>query len=93
MSVGCSVSAPENVVVSLYDDWSLERRLGSGSQGEVWLARARNDNDDRNGIAAVKLLKDCADARREVAAFEQLRKSSSYSHPHVMDLVFGLSDG
>ena len=40
---------------------------------------------------AVKLLRDCVDARNEIAAYEQLRRYEA--HPHVLDICFGLGDG
>ena len=78
----------EHVVAALHDAWRLERLIGSGSQGHVWLARAKQS--PKTGVA-VKLLRDCADARAEVAAYERLRRFNR--HPHVLDIAFAIGDG
>ena len=84
-----SASAPrtltksEHAVRELLDSWNLERVLGSGSQAYVW--RARNKSDGR--LAAVKLLRNCSDARREVEAYARLREF--VQHPNVLDVDFG----
>ena len=80
---------PTHLVQSLLDCWSLERLLGSGSQGQVWLARGRFAAAQQ--VAAVKLLRNCSDARHEVEAYEQLRRF--VPHPHILDVGFGLTDG
>ena len=79
---------PLNVIAKLEQHWVLERRLGSGSQGQVWSARSRNLPER---VAAVKLLRNGSDAMREIAAYEQLRGFPS--HPNVLAVCFGLSDG
>ena len=79
---------PAHVVASLYDSWSLERLLGSGSQGEVWLARERRNHSQ---VAAVKLMKNSIDARHECDAYDQLRQF--VPHPHVLEVGFGITDG
>lgn len=83
-----SSATPMNVVSTIDQYWRLERRLGSGSQGQVWLARSRTVPTK---TAAVKLVKNCADAQSEVAAYERLRTEAS--HPHVVDVLFGALDG
>lgn len=83
-----STHTPTHVVPALNDKWKLERLLGSGSQGHVWLARHRNI---ATRTVAVKLLKSCADAWREVKAYSQLQLFEP--HPHVLDVAFGFRDG
>ena len=80
---------PQHAVPSLCDSWSLERLLGSGSQGHVWLARRKAEHATPK-YAAVKLLKNCSDARKEVDAYDLLRNFDP--HPHVLDAIFGFVD-
>ena len=60
--------------------------LGSGSQGEVWVAHSKLSQRR----VAVKLLRKCGDAMREVEAYEQLRKFNG--HENVLEVRFGLAD-
>lgn len=77
-----------HIVAELHGRWTLERLLGSGSQGQVWQARHRRRPTK---VMAVKLLRKCSDAQREVEAYEQLRHFES--HPNVLDAAFGWDDG
>ena len=79
--------SPHNVIPALLPHWQLERRIGSGSQGEVWRARSRHNH---NRVSAVKLLRACKDAQTEVAAYERLRKFAA--HPNVLAVRFALVD-
>ena len=78
---------PINVVARLEEDWHIDKLLGSGSQGQVWIAHSLWHPEKR---VAVKLLRYCGDAQREVAAYERLRTFDR--HPNVLDVQFGLAD-
>lgn len=80
-------AAPKHTTTALLNSWTLERLLGSGSQGQVW--RARNTSDVKS-TAAVKLLRNCTDARHEIAAYERLCLYEA--HPNVLDARFILTD-
>lgn len=86
-SANKATEMPLNVVARLEDDWHIDHLLGSGSQGQVWVAHSRWHPKRK---AAVKLLRYCGDAQREIAAYERLRTFAP--HPNVLDVQFGLAD-
>ncbi len=62
----------------------LERRLGSGAMGEVWLAR----HADSRATAAVKVLRKSAATRQRVRQFfdRERRIVARLGHPHIAAL-------
>ena len=78
---------PKHAVATLHDNWSLERLLGSGSQGQVWHARHKRDT---KATCAMKLLRNCTDARNEVAAYNRLAEFAP--HPHLLHAAFLVAD-
>jgi len=74
--------------------WILERSLGTGGMGQVWLAR-RNDGQHQ-GAAAIKMLRVAiADARANERFAQEGRILARLSHPHIamlLDAGFG-ADG
>lgn len=78
--------APAHMVTTLPQYCVLERRIGSGSQGEIWRARMRSASEP----AAVKLFPLSNDAYTELMSYRHLKKHTP--HPHVLDLHFGLCD-
>lgn len=67
--------------------WVLEHRIGKGSQGHVWRASPRRVCQP---AVAIKLLRNCADARMELAAFSRLLRYPP--HPNLIQMRFGLMD-
>ena len=74
--------------------WILERLLGTGGMGQVWLAR-RNDGQHQ-GAAAIKMLRVAmADARANERFAQEGRILARLAHPHIamlLDAGFG-ADG
>jgi eukaryotic-like serine/threonine-protein kinase len=74
--------------------WILERLLGTGGMGQVWLAR-RNDGQHQRA-AAIKMLRIAiADARANERFAQEGRILARLSHPHIamlLDAGFG-ADG
>jgi pimeloyl-ACP methyl ester carboxylesterase/predicted Ser/Thr protein kinase len=60
--------------------YRLERRLGRGAMGEVWLGR----HEASGGIAAVKILR--PEARRHQLFARERRANARLSHPHIVAL-------
>jgi len=80
---------PTNVSACVGKDWVLERLLGSGSQGSVWLGRPRRGTGSLPAQpAAIKLLRNGTDARNELAAYTRTR--SLGLHPNVLALRFAV---
>src|SRR5580765_2914145 len=74
--------------------WRIERLLGSGGMGEVWLA-ARDDGAHA-GRAAIKLLRSLrGDARAQERFLREGQILSRLEHPHIARLLDagGLDDG
>jgi tetratricopeptide (TPR) repeat protein len=68
------------------DAWVLERSLGSGGMGHVWLAR-RNDGQHR-GVAAIKMLRVAvADAHANERFAQEGRILAQLAHPHIAMLL------
>jgi serine/threonine-protein kinase len=66
-------------------DYRLERRIGRGAMGEVWLAR----HVATRGVAAVKILRDDGVRTRDRLArfFDRERRAvARLDHPHVVQL-------
>src|SRR5688572_59650 len=65
-------------------DYRLERRLGRGAMGEVWLGRHARTG----ALAAVKLIRGGPQARERVARFfaRERRAIARLSHPHIVAL-------
>jgi serine/threonine protein kinase len=74
--------------------WILERSLGTGGMGQVWLAR--RDDGQHQGMAAIKMLRVAiADTRANERFAQEGRILARLSHPHIamlLDAGFG-ADG
>ena len=68
------------------DAWVLERSLGSGGMGHVWLAR-RSDGMHR-GVAAIKMLRVAiADGHANERFAQEGRILAQLAHPHIAMLL------
>lgn len=85
-AVGGVVGAPPCAVPEIETYYAFDRLLGHGSQGDVWLMHEKGSFGPRSHFA-VKIMKDCPDARREVQAYLQLRQYG-HEHPGVMAIRF-----
>jgi serine/threonine-protein kinase len=70
------------------DRFRLERQLGSGSFGEVWLALDEGGHGFRKKVA-LKVLGDTRDPRRVEALLREARICGALNHPNVVD-VYGV---
>ena len=68
--------------------YKLQARIGSGSQGQVWTAYSRASK--QAVPVAVKALQMSKDAQTELKAHSMLREHGE--HPHVLQLLFSFSD-
>lgn len=76
----------KHIVPIVLKSFMFERMLGSGSQGEVWLARRSSSSEDM----AIKLLPITTDAWNELRAFRLLAKHEP--HVNVLHLAFSATD-
>ena len=66
--------------------WRIERLLGRGGMGEVWLAR--RDDGAWAGLAAIKVLRRGMDSDAVLARFAQEQQAlARLSHPHIARLL------
>lgn len=66
--------------------WTLERKLGAGGMGEVWLAR-RSDGQ-HEGVAAIKMLRIAfGDAQANARFAQEGRILAQMRHPHIAMLL------
>ena len=70
------------------DRFTLERLLGEGAFGQVWLAIDEGDYGFRKRVA-LKILTDFHNPKRLNALLREARICASLNHPHVVD-VFGV---
>ena len=75
-------AAPPTMSAELVQRITLQRRIGSGSQGQVWLARVRRTGQP----VAVKLLHVCRDSQNELDIYRHLQQGEP--HQHVLHLLF-----
>ena len=76
----------KHVVPSILNTYAIDRRLGSGSQGEVRLARRHSSGEE----IAIKLLPITNDAWNELRAYRILAKHEK--HGNVLQLSFSAAD-
>ncbi|MEO7064092.1 MAG: serine/threonine-protein kinase [Dokdonella sp.] len=66
--------------------WVLDRSIGTGGMGQVWLAR-RNDGQ-HGGVAAIKMLRVAvADAHANARFAQEGRILAQLAHPHIAMLL------
>ncbi len=66
--------------------WNLERPLGMGGMGQVWLAR--RDDGEYGGVAAIKMLRVAiADARANARFAQEGRILAELAHAHIAMLL------
>jgi serine/threonine protein kinase len=84
--VAVEIRLPPNVVTECTENFTLERRIGRGSQGEVWHAEALATGR----FFAVKLLTMSADALSELRAHRHLKRYEP--HVNILHLEWSYMD-